>query len=61
VAQKPKTEIKVRPSPEEKRLFELAAEKAKRSVSVWMTLAGLEKAERDGIAMPPAEKRKGGR
>lgn len=54
------TEIRVRPSPEEKALFELAAERNKRSLNQWVIVACIEKAERDGVTFE--EKRgKGGR
>jgi hypothetical protein len=45
-------EIKVRPTEEEKALFEKAAAAARHSVSTWLTVAGLEKADRDGVKLP---------
>jgi uncharacterized protein (DUF1778 family) len=51
--------MKVRPSAEEKALFERAAEKGRRSLNQWVIVACLEKAERDGVTVE--EKRgKGG-
>lgn len=64
VSQKsPFLEIKVIPSAEQKRLFKAAADAAKPfplSLNKWLILAGMEKAERDGVVVPPP-KRKGGR
>jgi hypothetical protein len=50
--------------PEEKELFELAASRARRSLNAWLVIAGLEKAARDGVALPapaPKAKKGGGR
>lgn len=57
---KPKAEMKVYVTDEQKALFELAAKRAKPlpvSATTWMVMAGLEKAERDGVTL---EKKKGG-
>jgi uncharacterized protein (DUF1778 family) len=51
VAKKTASEVKVRPTSQEKELFELAAEKSRRSLSQWMIVAALEKAERDGVRL----------
>jgi uncharacterized protein (DUF1778 family) len=50
-----KAETKLRMSPEEKERFERAAEASKRSLNQWLIVAGVEKADRDGV--PLSEKR----
>jgi len=48
-------DMKIRPTPEQKRLFEKAAEEAKPvklSLTQWVIAACIEKAERDGVTMP---------